>query len=75
MKIFRTNRRRGAASSGKRSDTPLASTILLRFWANRRLHGSYAETAFEEVIEANHRGTWTINAVVSMGRRNTKRKV
>jgi hypothetical protein len=34
MKIFRTNRRRGAASSGKRSDPPLVSTILQRFWAN-----------------------------------------
>ena len=27
-----------------------------------RLRGSYPETAFEEVIEANRRGTWTINA-------------
>ena len=24
---------------------------------DRRLHGSYPETAFEEVIEANRRGT------------------
>ncbi|MGB8799593.1 MAG: hypothetical protein WCC97_02805 [Candidatus Acidiferrales bacterium] len=24
-------------------------------------HGSYAETAFKEVIEANRRGTWTLN--------------
>src|SRR5580658_9519081 len=30
--------------------------------ASRRLRGRYAETAFEEVIEANRRGTWTINA-------------
>jgi hypothetical protein len=29
-----------------------------------RLYGSYPETAFEEVIEANRRGTWTINAVI-----------
>jgi len=28
-----------------------------------RLHGSYPETAFKEVIEAWRRGTWTINAV------------
>ena len=33
------------------------------FWANRRLHGSYAETGVEEVIEANRRGTGTVNAV------------
>jgi hypothetical protein len=26
--------------------------------------GSYPETAFEEVIEANRRGTWTINALI-----------
>ena len=25
--------------------------------------GSYPETTFDEVIEANRRGTWTINAV------------
>ena len=24
-------------------------------------HGSYAETAFKEVLEANRRGTWTLN--------------
>jgi len=29
----------------------------------RQLLGSYAETAFEEVIEGNRRGTWTINAL------------
>jgi hypothetical protein len=29
---------------------------------NGRLHVSYRETAFEEVIEANRCGTWTINA-------------
>jgi len=33
------------------------------FRPDRRLHESYAETAFEEVIEANRRGTWAINAV------------
>jgi hypothetical protein len=32
------------------------------FWTYRRLYGSYLATAFEEVIEANRRGTWTINA-------------
>jgi hypothetical protein len=31
--------------------------------ASRRRRGRYAETAFEEVIEANRRGTWTINAL------------
>jgi hypothetical protein len=31
-------------------------------WTYRRLHGSYPETAFEEVIEVNRPGTWTINA-------------
>jgi hypothetical protein len=28
-----------------------------------RLHGSFPETTFEEGIEANRRGTWTISAV------------
>ena len=30
------------------------------------------ETAFEPVIDASSRGTWTINVVESMGRRNTQ---
>jgi hypothetical protein len=34
-----------------------------RLCTSGRLHGSYAETAFEEVIESNRRGTWTIDAV------------
>jgi hypothetical protein len=29
-------------------------------------HGSYAETTFEEVAEANRPGTWTINALPYM---------
>jgi hypothetical protein len=33
------------------------------FWLDGRLHGSYPEPAFEDVIEANRRFTWTINAV------------
>jgi hypothetical protein len=34
-----------------------------RLWTSRRKHGSYSATAFEEVIEANRRRTWTNNAV------------
>jgi len=33
----------------------------MRFGASR-LCGTYSETAFEDVIEANRRWTWTINA-------------
>jgi hypothetical protein len=36
----------------------------MEYFPDGRLQGSYAETAFEEVIEANRRGTWTINAAV-----------
>jgi len=39
-----------------------------------RLHRSYAETVIEEVIEANRRGTWTIDAAGSTGRCNTIRR-
>jgi hypothetical protein len=33
------------------------------FLAYRRLQGSYPATLVEEVIKANRRGSWTINAV------------
>jgi len=33
------------------------------FRADSRLYGSYPETTFEVVVEANRRGTWTINAL------------
>ena len=36
---------------------------LARLLPDGRLHGNYLETAFEEVIEANRRGAWTINVV------------
>ena len=41
------------------------------YFADCRLHGSYPETTFEEGIEANRHGTWTINAASSTGRCNT----
>jgi hypothetical protein len=31
---------------------------------DRRRYGSYPETVLDEVIEANRRRTWTINAVI-----------
>ena len=52
---------RREAGRGAGVHTPQAE---ITFRTYCRLHGSYAETAFEEVIEANRRGTWTIDAVI-----------
>jgi hypothetical protein len=38
-------------------------SYLRRLCPHRRQTGSYPETAFEQLIEANRHGTWTINAV------------
>jgi len=40
-----------------------------RHWAVGQQTGSYPEAAFEEMIEANRHGTWTINVVTGKVKR------